>query len=50
MHMKELAICIYHKETDLYEIPILLKQLQAGYKMDIRHHMLNFYETVLYCY
>lgn len=45
-----LAICIYHKVEDLYEIPILLKRLNPEYKMSIRHHMPNYYETVLYCY
>ena len=45
-----LAICVYHKIDDLYEIPILLKQFHPEYKMAIRHHMLNYYESVLYCY
>lgn len=45
-----LAICIYHRIEDLYEIPILLKQFRSDYKMSIRHHMPNYYETVLYCY
>ncbi len=45
-----LAICIYHKIEDLYEIPMLLKQFRPDYKMSIRQHMPNYYETVLYCY
>ena len=45
-----LAICIYHRIEDLYEIPILLKQFCPEYKMSIRHHMPNYCETVLYCY
>ena len=45
-----LAICIYHRIEDLYEIPMLLKQFRPDYKMSIRHHMPNYYETVLYCY
>lgn len=45
-----LAICIYHRIEDFYEIPILLKQFCPEYKMSVRHHMPNYYETVLYCY
>lgn len=45
-----LSICIYHKAEDLYEIPLMLKRLNPGYKMAVRHHMPNYYETVLYCY
>ncbi len=45
-----LAICLYHKIDDFYEIPILLKQFHSEYKMSIRHHMPNTYESVLYCY
>ncbi len=45
-----LAICIYHRAEDFYEIPRLLKQFCPEYKMSIRHHMPNYYETVLYCY
>lgn len=44
------AICVYHKAEDLYEIPLKLKELNSQYKMSIRHHMPNYYETVLYCY
>ncbi len=49
-HKPQLAICLYHCVDDLFEIPLLLKQLNPEYKMDIRHHMPNYYETVLYCY
>lgn len=45
-----LAICVYHKVEDLYEIPMMLKKLNPDYKMSLRHHMPNYYETVLYCY
>ncbi len=46
----KIAICLYHNIDDLYEIPLLLKRLNPEYKMDVRHHMPNFCETVLYCY
>lgn len=45
-----LAICVYHKIDDLYEIPIFIKKLNPKYKMAIRHHTPSYWETVLYCY
>ena len=44
----KLAICIYHKFEDLWEIPFYIKQLNAEYKIYIRHHSFNLYETVCY--
>lgn len=45
-----LALSIYHKLTDYYEIPLYLKSLVPEYRMKIRHHSTDFYDTVLYCY
>lgn len=45
-----LALSIYHKLTDYYEIPLYIKNLVPEYHMKIRHHSTNFPETVLYCY
>ena len=44
----KLAICIYHKFEDLWEIPFYIKRLNAEYKIYIRHHSFNLYETVCY--
>lgn len=44
----QLAICVYHKPNDIYEIPFLLKEWVQEYKFYIRHHSDNFTETVLY--
>lgn len=44
----QLAICIYHKPNDIYEIPFLLKEWVPEYRFYIRHHSDNFTETVLY--
>lgn len=45
-----IAICIYHKPSDLYEIPFKIKELVPEYKFAIRHHSYSNSETVLYCY
>lgn len=46
----KLAICIYHLFRDLFTIPIYIKSLVPEYRMQIRHHGHNLWETVLYCY
>ena len=43
-----LAICIYHKPEDLYEIPVWIKETVPEYKLYIRHHSETMAETVLY--
>lgn len=45
-----LAICVYHKEEDLWEIPIFLHQTIPNYKFMLRHHSKYESETVLYAY
>ena len=44
----KLAICIYHKPEDVWEIPNLLLEFVPDYKFYIRHHSLSYAETVLY--
>lgn len=44
----KLAICIYHKPEDLWEIPLYIKDLVPEYRLYIRHHSIEPYETVLY--
>jgi len=47
-HKPRLAICLYHKEEDYFNIPLLIKQFVPEYKFYLRHHSKNLYETVLY--
>lgn len=44
----KLAICIYHKKEDLWEIPFYIKTLVPEYKLYIRHYSNDANETVLY--
>lgn len=44
----KLAVCIYHKPEDMYEIPYYIKKLVPQYKLYLRHHSNGDGETVLY--
>lgn len=44
----KLAICVYHKEQDMTEIPIFIKKLVPEYKLFMRHYSNDAGETVLY--
>lgn len=44
----KLAICIYHKPQDLFEIPFYIKELNPEYKFYIHHHTWDVFDTVLY--
>jgi FkbM family methyltransferase len=46
----KLAICIYHKPNDLWEIPLMLKEWVPEYDMHIRHFGRRYYSTILYAY
>lgn len=43
-----LAISIYHKADDLWEIPYYIRQKYPWYKLYMRHYQLTVNETVLY--
>lgn len=46
----KLAICIYHKDEDIYKLGSYLLELVPEYKFIIRHYNSNVWETVLYAY
>lgn len=43
-----LAICIYHKQEDLWTIPSYILKLNSNYRFYIRHYCSITWETVLY--
>lgn len=44
----KLAICIYHRPEDLWEIALFIHSLVPEYKLYIRHHSNGYWDTVLY--
>jgi FkbM family methyltransferase len=44
----KLAICVYHKSEDIWEIPELILNFNAEYKLYLRHYTISNTETVLY--
>ena len=44
-----LAIAIYHKPTDLFEIPNLILDINQNYKFLLRLYSENLQELILYC-
>ena len=44
----KLAICIYHKDEDIWKIPYFIKNLVPEYRLYIRHYSNWILETVLY--
>ncbi len=46
----KLAISIYHKPNDLWEIPLLIHEIVPEYKIFIRHCGFRYYGTNVYAY
>lgn len=44
----KLAICVYHKPEDMWEIPGLILSYNPEYKLYLRHYSAVYTETVLY--
>lgn len=47
-HRPQMAVCVYHKYHDLWQIPKFLKELVPDYRIAIRHHSITATETVCY--
>lgn len=48
VYKPKLAVCIYHRYEDLYEIPMYIKSLVPEYRLFVRHYSDSPSETVLY--
>ncbi len=46
----QLAICVYHSLSDIWEIPLLIKSFYKGYKFYLRNYNFMGLETVLYAF
>jgi FkbM family methyltransferase len=44
----KLAVCVYHKPEDIWELPLLIHEVNPEYKMFLRHYSFAANETVLY--
>jgi len=44
----KLAIAVYHRPTDLFEIPEFIRSLGLGYRLFLRHFTVHSEETVLF--
>lgn len=47
-HKPELAICVYHKKSDLWDIPKFLKDVLPEYELYLDHFTIMAWETVLF--
>jgi len=44
----KLIISLYHKENDIFELPLFIKKLELDYKFYMGHYRPTLQETVLY--
>lgn len=44
-----LAVCLYHRPADLWQLPLMLHEMSPGYRMYLRVYGDMLLETVLYC-
>ena len=47
-HMPVLAVCLYHKPHDLWDLPMLVRSMRPDYRMYVRRYSDERWETVLY--
>ena len=44
----QLAICVYHDISHLWEIPLQIRELYEGYRLYIRNYQVMGLDTVVY--
>ncbi len=47
-HKPALAICVYHRPTDFWDVPRKVLSMYDGYSVYLRHYTESIYETVMF--
>jgi FkbM family methyltransferase len=47
-NMPVLAVCLYHRPEDLWDVPLLVRSLRPDYRLHVRRYSDERWETVLY--
>jgi FkbM family methyltransferase len=47
-HQPALAICAYHRQADLWHIPLLIHSIHARYRLAVRPHRIEGWDVVCY--
>ena len=47
-NMPVLAVCLYHRPEDLWDLPLLVRSIRPDYRFYVRRHSDERWETVLY--
>ena len=47
-NMPVLAVCLYHRPEDLWDLPLLVRSIAPDYRLCVRRHSDERWETVLY--
>lgn len=50
VHRPKLAVSLYHRLEDFFDIPGFITELSGDYRFRLRHHTASLLETVLYAY
>ena len=49
-HCPDVAVCVYHAASHLWEVPLLLHDLQPEYSFMLRYHQFNGFDAVAYAF
>lgn len=49
-HRPKLIICLYHKPSDMIDIPLFIHELVENYALYVAHSSCVFTDTILYAY
>lgn len=47
-HRPSLAICAYHRQSDIWAIPLLIHSIDPGYALFLRSHLIEGWDSVCY--